>query len=224
MSCDSVVGISAVGGGGKTAVTRRLAGVLGDAVALHFDDYEESNVYPADLPRWFADGADYDAYETPVFTRHLQALKDGQSISYPIGGTLVGPARYVVADAPLGRAHSDSGRLIDLLVFIDTPLDVAMARRILRDIELAHEPLQHVIAELAGYEARARPIYEHFQERMRADADLVIDGTLGIDVVVERIRSEVESRLEGASGLTPRSNQTGLGRVCSGRIPGADES
>ena len=195
-----VVGITAVGGGGKTAAARRLAGVLGDAVAIHFDDYDETNVHPADLQRWFADGADYDAYQTPLFTRHLQTLKAGHSIFYPIGGTIVGPASYVVADAPLGRAQSDSGRLIDLLVFIDTPLDVAMARRILRDIELADEPLQHVIAELAGYEARARPIYEHFQERMRADSDLIIEGTLGIDVVVERMRSEVESRWASRTG------------------------
>ena len=195
-----VVGITAVGGGGKTVATRRLAGVFGDAVAIHFDDYEDTNVYPADLHRWFADGADYDAYETPLFTRDLQTLKAGRRIFYPVGGTIVGPARYVVADAPLGRAHSDSGELIDLLVFIDTPLDVAMARRILRDIELADEPLQHVIAELAGYEARARAIYEHFQERMRADSDLIIDGTLSIDLVVERMRSEVESRWASRTG------------------------
>ena len=200
MSHVSVVGITSVSGGGKTAASRRLAVVLSDVVAIHFDDYEATHVYPADLHRWFADGADYDAYETPRFTRHLRVLKAGRGVRYPIGGAEVGPARYVVADAPLGRAHSDSGSLIDLLVFIDTPLDVAMARRILRDIELADEPLQHVIAELAGYEARARPIYEHFQERMRADADLIVDGTLGIDLVVERIRSEVESRWASRTG------------------------
>ena len=195
-----VVGITSVGGGGKTAASRRLAAVLDDAVAIHFDDYEDTHVYPADLHRWFTDGADYDAYETPRFTRHLRALKAGRSVRYPTGGAEVGPARYVVADAPLGRAHSDSGGLIDLLVFIDTPLDVAMARRILRDVELADEPLRHVIAELARYEARARPIYKHFQERMRADADLAIEGTLGIDLVVERIRSEVESRWPSRTG------------------------
>lgn len=200
MSCVSVVGITAVSGGGKTAAARGLAGVLGGAVSIHFDDYEETNGYPADLHRWFADGADYDAYETPLFARDLQTLKAGGRISYPVGGTIVGPARWVVADAPLGRAHSASGRLIDLLIFIDTPLDVAMARRILRDIEPAAEPLQHVIDELAGYEARARPIYEHFQERMRADADLIIDGTPGIDLVVERMRSEVESPWTSRTG------------------------
>ena len=194
-----VIGISAVGGGGKTAVTRRLAEVLGDCVALHFDDYDDTNVHPDDLQRWFADGASYDVYETPVFTRHLQALKSGRSICHPIVGTAVGPASYVAADAPLGRAHSDSGRLIDLMVFIDTPLDVAMARRTLRDIEramncTADEALRHVKGELSGYEAQARPIYEHFQERIRAGSDLIVDGTLSIDLIVERIRCEVRSR------------------------------
>ena len=194
-----VIGISAVGGGGKTAVALRLVDVLVNAVALHFDDYDDTNVHPEDRQRWFADGADYDAYETPVFTRHLQTLKDRQSICYPIGGTIVEPARYVVADAPLGRAHSDSGRFIDLMVFIDTPLDIAMARRIVRNIErglqsTADEALQIVKGDLSGYEDRARRIYLHFQEKLRAGSDLIVDGTLSIDLIVERIRSEMELR------------------------------
>ena len=194
-----IIGISAVTGGGKTAVALRLAEVLEDAVTLHFDDYDDTNVHPEDLQRWFADGADYDAYETPVFTRHLQALKAGSSIRHPIGGAILGPAKYVVADAPLGRAHSDSGRFIDLMVFIDTPLDVAMARRILRDIDrqagrMTDEALQYVKDELSGYLDRARPLYEEFQERMRASSDLILDGTLGIDDIVEKIRLEAEAR------------------------------
>lgn len=193
MKSAKVIGISAVGGGGKTTITRRLAEVLGDAVALHFDDYDDTNVHPDDLQRWLADGGDYDAVQTPVFTSQLRALRAGGSISSPTGAT-VGPASYVVADAPLGRAHSDSGRFIDLMVFVDTPLDVALARRTLRDIGRADEALARVKRELAVYVDRARPIYEHFQERMRAGADLIIDGTLSVDLVVQRIRSEVDWR------------------------------
>ncbi len=201
----TVIGVSAVSGGGKTEITRRLAEVLGDTVALHFDDYDDTNVHPGDLQRWFADGEDYDAYLTPVFSYHLQALKAGKSIRYPIGGRTVGPATYVVADAPLGRAHSGSGQFIDLMVFVDTPLDVAMARRVLRDIgpaarSTADEALEHVKGELSGYEGRARPIYEHFQKRMRAGADLIVDGTLGIDLIVDRIRSEIELRWASRPG------------------------
>ena len=205
MKSAKVVGISAVGGGGKTTITTRLVEVLGDAVAVHFDDYDDTNVHPAHLQRWFAEGGDYDAFQTPVFTCHLRTLRAGRGISSPDGAT-VGPARYVVADAPLGRAHSDSGRFIDLMVFVDTPLDVALARRTLRDIERAprtmfDETLGHVKRELARYVARARPIYEHFQERMRAGADLIIDGTLGVDLVVGRIRAEVDLRWERPSML-----------------------
>ena len=111
----TIVGVSAVGGGGKTTVTRRLNELMDDAVAIHFDDYDATNLHPDDLQCWFAAGADYDAYETPVFTRHLEALKAGLSICYPICGTVVPSARYVFADAPLGRAHTDSGRFIDLV-------------------------------------------------------------------------------------------------------------
>ena len=194
-----IIGISAVAGGGKTTVTKRLVEITGDAVALHFDDYDDSNVHPDNLQRWFATGADYDTYETPVFTGHLEALKAGKSITYPVGGEQRGPARYVVADAPLGRAHSDSGRFIDLMVFIDTPLDVALARRTLRDIDheggrTTGESLEKTKDELRGYLTHGRPLYESFQERMRSTTDVIVDGTLSIDEIVKKIRSEIETR------------------------------
>ena len=186
-----IIGISAVTGGGKTAVALRLTEVLEDAVALYFDDYDDTNVHPDDLQRWFADGADYDAYETPLFTGHLQALKAGSSIRYPIGGAILGPARYVVADAPLGRAHSDSGRFIDLMVFIDTPLDVALARRVLREIDregdrTPDEAIEYVQGELSGYLAQARPLYEEFQGRMRASSDVIVTGPLASTTLSRR--------------------------------------
>ena len=193
------IGISAVTGGGKTAVTKRLVEVLGDAVSLHFDDYDDTNVHPGDIQSWFAAGADYDAYRTPVFTGHLEALKAGKIITYPVGGAQLGPARYVVVDAPLGRAHSDSGRFIDLMVFIDTPLDVALARRLLRDIDpqsgwTADEAVRYAKEELTAYPVGARPIYEEFQERMQTTSDVIIEGTLSIGDIVEKIRVEIEAR------------------------------
>jgi uridine kinase len=190
-----VIGISAVGGGGKTVVTHRLTEVLGDAVALHFDDYDDTNVHP-NYPGWFADGADYDRFQTPVFSSHLEALKTGRSVRYPVGDVTLKPAKYVVADAPLGRAHSESGRFIDFMVFIDTPLDVAMARRILRNIKREtdwslEETVEYVKGEMAGYLSQARPIYEDFQDQIRRGCDLIVDGNLSIDKIVEIIRARI---------------------------------
>jgi len=197
-----IIGISAVSGGGKTAVTRRLTEDLSDAVALHFDDYDDTNVHPDSYAVWFDSGADYDAFETPVFTSHLKALKASRSVLYPVGDVILSPARYVVADAPLGRAHTDSGRHIDFMVFVDTPLDIAMARRTLRDIEhetyrSAEETVEYVKDEMAGYLRQARPIYEFGQSEMRSCSDLVVDGTLSIDDIVEIVRAEIEALLSG---------------------------
>ena len=63
-----VISISAVTGGGRTAVATRLAKLLHDAVTLCFDDYDDTNVHPENLQKWLAEGADHRVWETPVLT------------------------------------------------------------------------------------------------------------------------------------------------------------
>ena len=89
------------------------------------------------------------------------------------------------------------------MVFVDTPLDIAMARRLLRDIDpqaglTRGEARQYVIDELSGYLDRARPLYREFQVRMRTNSDMIVDGTLSIDDIVEKIRLEAEARFPDA--------------------------
>ena len=48
----------AIGVGGKTTLTLRLADILQDASVVLFDDYEESSVIPESFQSWFDDGAD----------------------------------------------------------------------------------------------------------------------------------------------------------------------
>jgi uridine kinase len=59
--------------------------------------------------------------------------KNPNALISPLDGSRLVPSQYIIFDAPLGYAHKETGQYIDFLVFIDTPLDVAMARRILRD-------------------------------------------------------------------------------------------
>ena len=64
-----VIGISAVSGGGKMALTLKVTELLGDAVTIHFDDYDDSTIHPENLREWFDAGADYNAWKTPRFHR-----------------------------------------------------------------------------------------------------------------------------------------------------------
>jgi len=115
-----VIGISSVSGGGKTEVAKKLAELLQHALVLSFDDYDNTNIPPESFEAWFLEGGDYNAWQTPLLTRDLHALTSGNHIASPVDGSKISPAEYVVFDAPLGRAHCDTGRLIDFMVFIDT--------------------------------------------------------------------------------------------------------
>ena len=190
-----VTGISSVSGGGKTSVSRRLADLLDDSVILCFDDYDNTNIHPENLPVWLIKGGDYNAWRTPVLTKDLQALTTGEPIKSPIDGSEILPAEHIIFDAPLGRAHSDTGRFIDFLVFIDTPLDVAMARRLLRDFANteahADTAMRSMEVELRSYLNEARQVYLEFQDRIKLQSDLVLDGCLSPDELAGEIRARV---------------------------------
>ena len=189
-----VIGISSVSGGGKTAVAEKVAELLQDAVTLHFDDYDDSTIHPKNLQTWLEAGADYNAWKTPVLTDHLRSLVEGNHITSPVDGAGVPPTKYIVFDAPLGRAHLDTGRFIDLMVFIDTPLDVAMARRLLRNIPChgehdAEGAIQSLRADLSSYLTGARLLYCELVTRMRQHCDLVLDGCMPLDELAGEIHA-----------------------------------
>lgn len=182
-----VVGISSVSGGGKTTTAKELATLLRNAVTLCFDDYDGTNLHPENRQEWLQQGGDYNAWKTPTLTEDLKTLKSGRPIKSVFDGSKISPAQFIIFDAPLGRAHHDTGRFIDFMVFIDTPLDVAMARRLLR-----HEcSIESIKESLTSYLSAGRTIYLHFEHRVKEKSDLILDGCLPVDDLAEAIYARV---------------------------------
>ena len=187
-----VIGISSVSGGGKTAVAEKLTELLQDAVMLCFDDYDDTTSNPEDLHTWLAAGADYNVWKTPGLTSDLQSLTTGNHITSPVDGSAIQAAKYIVFDAPLGRAHSDTGRFIDFMVFIDTPLDIAMARRLLRDItnhtgQGAEDSIKSLNSNLSSYLNRGQLLYLELENQIKRNCDMILDGRLRVDELAATI-------------------------------------
>jgi uridine kinase len=189
-----VIGISSPSGGGKTTLARRLANALADAVVLSFDEYDEAGliVHPASYQSWYQQGADYNAWQAPQLATDLRQLKAGAAVTSPVDQRPVEPARFIVFDAPLGRAHHATGQQIDLMVYLDTPLDVALARRILRDFygnepSLSTEKSAALRRELEGYLQFARIIYVEFVRQLKSTSDLILDGLLAPDELANQV-------------------------------------
>lgn len=198
-----IIAINAVSGGGKTALAKLLAASLPRSTLFCFDDFDETNIYPPDYSEWAKRGADILEFDCHGMASAVEKVIQS------------GMAKFIVMDYPFGREHPRLKKQIDLAVYIDTPLDVAMARRILRDtaaeIELtAEQKLANLRCEMTHYVDKARQAYL-VTNRHEDGSDLVLDGCQSLECLREQIlahlnklRSQLKSRKLPNSGSKSR--------------------
>lgn len=176
-----IISIAAVTAGGKTTVVNKLKEKLDNVCTLHFDDYtfegEVDNFY-----QWVLDGADYNVWNL----KHLEEdiIKIMESEKY----------EYLILDYPFAYCHEQVKKYINTAIFIDTPLDVALARRVLRD--LANASGDEIRNDLDLYLKYARIAYIQMQKDVLPSSDYVIDGTLGIDDLVGNILEILQTEVK----------------------------
>ena len=182
-----VVAVAGPTGGGKSTLVRGLAAVLGNACAIHMDDYERMTREPAaKVMQWMARGAAFDELAIPLLAEHLDKLKRGEAVREPTRSTTIPPRETIVFETQFGRVHGPTGALVDYLIWIDIPLEVALARKVKSMLAdgLSAPPadararMEGVEAYLGHYMALVRPLLLTQAERVRPGADLVVDGTL----------------------------------------------
>ena len=199
MKVSYVVAVSGMSGAGKTSVVRRTVELLGDAVALHFDDYISVSVYPSDLRQWLEEGADVEVWRTPRLADDIRALRAGHAVTLPETGAVVAPADVLVLEEPFGKMRREMMGLIDLAVHIDVPLDVMLARRLLRRLSEEREQfgerlLDQLQQDLERHIASGRLLEARGAVVARDAADLVLDGTQTIDDLARAVVDEVRKR------------------------------
>lgn len=196
-----VIGIAGGTGSGKTTVARNIARRLAlDAITVIEQDAYYRNL--ADLPPAQRDLRNFDhpdALETSRFTRDLRALKAGERVEQPVydftthtrtGETVrITPREVIIAEGILLFHFPDVRALLDIKIFVDTPPDIRLLRRITRDIRDRGRTLETVTAQ---YLQTVRPMHEEFVEPSKRHADVIIPegghNEIAIDMVASRAR------------------------------------
>lgn len=85
--------------------------------------------------------------------------------------------------------------MIDFHAEVDTPLELALARRILRILsnKPEDEKIPFVTQHLEWYLSRGRKCYLAVQEKARKGTDLILDGTLPSETIAKTIFDAVNA-------------------------------
>src|SRR5688572_28252344 len=176
-----------------------------DAAAIHIDSYQQITRQPLrKIVQWMERGANFDEFAIPLLPEHLEELKQGRRVVDPVGLHEIAPRKYILFETHFGRAHRATGKPIDLLLWIDTPHDVALARNVMdllrpaldkSNAEPPEDRIRRIYNYLETYLADVRRLLLLQQETVRAGADVILDGGGDRASLVRVAREEILKRL-----------------------------
>lgn len=181
-----VISISGISGSGKTTIADILKQRLQYTETIYFDSIPV-DFLGRDYCEWSESGADCNEWNLkPIIDIIIRLLENSPD--------------YIILDYPFGKVHRDIGSYVDFSVWIDIPLDISLARRVLRDFTRRSEkrrPLKGNISDeissyLDFYLARHRDTYFRHIETIKPFADLVVDGAKSPDEIVCEIIKAIQ--------------------------------
>ena len=195
-----VIALVGTSGAGKSTLMRGLVNALGDAVCLSFDDYFATSTFPK-AAEWLAEGADPNQFLTPDFIRDVQKLRNGESIIHPETKEEIKPAHFLVLEEHFGRERDLMRDMIDLVILIDIPLEIAHARKMLRKgkfLPWEDDPelfITNMSDPLQWYIRVGRDFYVAVDKMVRKNCDFIVDGLFPAEQIVEQVHSFIKRQL-----------------------------
>lgn len=197
-----LVGIGGGTGSGKTLIAKNIFQNLGseEAVIIQQDSYYKDL---SDIPFYERDKRNFDhpdAWDWNLLSVHIRQLLNGESIGQPVydfkkhcrsGETVrVGPHKIIVIEGILVLHDYELRKNMDIKVYVETPDDIRLIRRVRRDI---HERGRSVDSVFHQYENSVRPMHLRFVEPSKQFADIIIpEGGMNV-VAVDLLKTKIAS-------------------------------
>lgn len=185
-----IVAITGASGSGKSTLAQSLVafsrGVTGGPTAclLSLDAYYRDLSHLSLKDREAVNFDRIDAIELPFFCEHLDQLRLGGQIEVPRYDfskhtrisdhtDVLGPAQLIVVDGLLLGAWADLPSAVDHTVFVDTPTQECLRRRLQRD---CGERGRSEASVHDFWNTRVLPEFQRWGEEAKQRADQVVSG------------------------------------------------
>jgi uridine kinase len=196
-----LIGVAGGSNSGKTTIAKRLADVIGteELSLIRLDSYYITMRHEPIEVRAAVNYDHPDAFDWDLLYRHLQRLTAGESVQVPVYDytiydrtdefELVVPGKVVIVEGILVLWEPRLRGMLDLKVFVDTPADLRVIRRLQRDVAERGRTQESILEQ---YLTTVRPSHEQFIEPSKRYADVIVpEGGLNrpaLDVLLARVR------------------------------------
>ncbi|MBK9214785.1 MAG: uridine kinase [Chloracidobacterium sp.] len=200
-----IIGICGGTGSGKTTIARSIVEAVGaeNVVLVEQDSYYRDL---ADMPldeRHQANFDHPDSVDSNMMVNHILRLKQGLPAEMPLYDfkthtrttniEVIEPRPVVIVEGILIFAESRVLDLLDVRVFVDTPDDVRLIRRLKRDHAERGRTYEHTMDQ---YMRTIRPMHFEFVEPSKRHADIIIPEGAQTGVSIEFLCSLVREKLK----------------------------
>ncbi|MEO6656366.1 MAG: uridine kinase [Pyrinomonadaceae bacterium] len=188
-----IIGICGGTGSGKTTIARSIVEAVGaeNVVLVEQDSYYRNL---SDMPLDERKQANFDhpdSLDSDMLVNHILRLKQGLSVEMPLYDfkthtrsdkiEIIEPRPVVIVEGILIFAEPRVLDLLDVRVFVDTPDDIRLMRRLKRDHDERGRTYERTLEQ---YQRTIRPMHFEFVEPSKRHADIIIPegGQMGVSV------------------------------------------
>jgi uridine kinase len=201
-----IIGISGPSASGKSLLANTLVSELGSdqVVVISEDAYYKDNSH---MPLSEREKINYDhpnAFDHALLCEHLRQLQRGQAVNIPIYShsqhlrlpetRRIGQHAIIVLEGILLFTDKALREIMDTRIFMSTPLDICLIRRLKRDVVERHRSFESVLHQ---YETTVRPMYLQFIEPSSRYADIIVprggENRIAIDMIQAKMRELLAS-------------------------------
>ncbi|KTD64996.1 uridine kinase [Legionella shakespearei] len=199
-----IIGISGPSASGKSLLANTIVSELGSdqVVVISEDAYYKDNGH---LPFAEREKINYDhpeSFDHALLCDHLRQLRQGKSVEIPVYShskhqrmsetRTVGQHAIIVLEGILLFTDKALREVMDIRIFMSTPLDICLTRRLKRDVVERHRTFESVVHQ---YETTVRPMYLQFIEPSSRYADIIVPRGGENRIAIEMIQAKMRELL-----------------------------